>query len=71
MSIRDYVDAWWLTAEGDIVEMCRGSDCLDLSPNIELFDFVSKICNRGVGRVISTECFDSFLDLIRFVNIID
>ena len=60
-----------LTAEGDIVEVRRRLDSLDLAANIVVLDLVAEVRNSGVGRVVSTEYLDSLLDLVRAVDIID
>lgn len=60
-----------LTSKSNIVKMHRGLDRLNLSADVELLGFVAEVCNRRVCRIVSPKDLDSFLNLVRLIDIVD
>jgi hypothetical protein len=58
------------TSESDIVEVNRGLDHLELAANIVFIDTFAEVGYRRVCWIVGTEDFDSFIDLVRFIDII-
>lgn len=59
------------TSKCNIVDMHGGLDHLDLTTHIIFFYMFAKINHRRVSWVVCTKYFDSFIDLIRFIEVID
>ena len=62
---------WRRTAKGDVVEVSRWLDGLNLSTNVVVLDFAAEVRDGRVGRIVCTKDVDSFLHLIGLVDVID
>jgi hypothetical protein len=60
-----------LTSEGDIVEVSRCLDGLNLSTDVELLDSVAEVCDGWVSGIVGAENVDSFLDAVGGIDVLD